>query len=250
MTHFPDDENKNSTNQVFPHMSARREPMFNIPVVIGFFVAAIVGVHLVRVLVLSSEQNFQLILLTSFIPAYFSFPLDTVPYPLARYWSPVSYALLHGDWTHVFVNLLWLIAFGSAVARRFGASRFLLFSMFAALAGAGAHYFMHPFEATPVVGASACVSAYMGAAARFVLGPGGLGAGRPGIHVHAKALSLIQALSNRNVILFVGVWMALNFLFGTGFLPIAGEGVKVAWEAHVGGFVFGLLGFSFFDPKT
>jgi membrane associated rhomboid family serine protease len=50
------------------------------------------------------------------------------------------------------------------------------------------------------------------------------------------------------IILFVGVWLGLNLLFGTGLVPIAGEGVQIAWEAHVGGFVFGLLAFSLFDP--
>lgn len=229
--------------------SGGREPAFNLPPVIILFSVLFVVIHAARTYLLSTDQDFQVILQFSFIPAYFTFPLNEVPYPASRYWSYLSYALLHGDWTHVFVNLLWTVAFGSVVAKRFGGIRFFAFSALAAVAGALAHFAMHPNDITPVIGASACVSAYMGAAIRFVLGPGGLAAGQQrGAAFQPPALSLIQALTNRNVVLFVGVWLALNLLFGTGLVPIAGEGVQIAWEAHVGGFVFGLLAFSLFDP--
>ena len=226
----------------------RRQPALNLPTVIVCFIVAIVLVHAVRTYLLGSEQDLMVILRFSFIPAYYTFPQELVPYPSSRFWSPVSYALLHGDWTHVMVNLLWLVAFGSAVARRFGALRFLVFSLFAAIAGALVHFLMHMSDHTPVVGASACVSAYMGAASRFVLSPAALGTMRNGAGAHPPALSLFEALTNRSVVMFVLVWFGLNFLFGSGMLPIAGEDVRIAWEAHVGGFVFGLLAFSLFDP--
>ncbi len=227
----------------------KKQPAINLPPVITALVAIFIIVHAARVYLLSPEQDFQVILQFAFIPAFFTFPLDQVPYPASRYWSYISYAFLHGDWTHVFVNLLWMVAFGSAVAKRFGSMRFLAFTLFAAIAGALAHFALHPKDVAPVIGASACVSAYMGAAIRFIMGPGALGAGRAGAGSYQPpALSLVQALTNRNVILFVGVWFGLNFLFGTGIVPLAGEDVKIAWEAHVGGFLFGLIGFSLFDP--
>ncbi len=229
---------------------AKREPALNLPPVIVLLIVIFVGVHAVRTLLISPDLDYQVILAFSFIPAYFTFPVEQIPYPMARYWSSVTYAFLHGDWTHVFVNLLWMVAFGSVVAKRFGGQRFLLFSLFAAIAGAGAHFLMRPGDITPVIGASACVAAYMGAASRFVLGMSGLGAAAMRNGYQPPALSLLQALTNRNVLIFIGVWMALNFLFGTGFAPIAGEDVKIAWEAHVGGFLFGLLAFSLFDPYS
>ncbi len=226
----------------------KREPALNLPSVIITLIVVVVGIHAVRTYLFSALQDYQVIFNFSFIPAYFTLPLNEVPYPMARYWSAVSYAFLHGDWTHVFVNLLWMVAFGSAVAKRLGTTRFLLFSVFAAIAGALAHFIMRPGDVVPVIGASACVSAYMGAASRFVLGRTGLGAGAMRNDCHPPAMSLLQALTNRNVLIFVGVWMVLNFLFGTGVMPLAGENVEVAWEAHVGGFLFGLLAFSLFDP--
>jgi membrane associated rhomboid family serine protease len=247
---LPDSTDQHEWQNRSPHVnSSRREPAFNLPPIIILFSLLFVIIHAARTYLLTSEQDFQVILQFSFIPAYFTFPLDEVPYPASRYWSYLSYALLHGDWTHVFVNLLWTVAFGSVVARRFGGSRFFAFSAIAAIAGALAHFAMHSSDITPVIGASASVSAYMGAAIRFVLGPGGLAAGQQrGVVSHPPAMSLIQALTNRNFILFVGVWLGLNLLFGTGLVPIAGEGVQIAWEAHVGGFVYGLLAFSLFDP--
>ena len=47
---------------------------------------------------------------------------------------------------------------------------------------------------------------------------------------------------------FVIFWFGLNFLFGSGILPLGVEG-QIAWEAHMGGFLFGWLGFAAFDQK-
>lgn len=242
-SHIPPEQGENW--QTTPE----RQPALNIPPVITALVALLILIHVARMYLLTPQQDFELILQFSFIPAYFTYPLEQVPFPASRYWSFMSYAFLHGDWTHVFVNLLWMVAFGSVVAKRFGASRFLAFSLIAAIAGALAHFITNMNDVTPVIGASASVSAYLGAASRFILGPGGLAAGQMrGGSYQPPALSLSQALTNRSVLLFVGVWLALNFLFGTGLAPIAGEDVKIAWEAHVGGFVFGILAFSLFDP--
>ncbi len=225
-----------------------REPALNLPWAITVLVLLMIVVHAVREYLLTPEQDFLIILKFSFIPAYFTSPLDQVPYPMARYWSAVSYAFLHGDWSHVMVNLLWMVAFGSAVAKRLGTSRFLLLTLFSAVAGAAAHFMVHPQDITPVIGASACVSAYMGAACRFVMGASALRISSAGAgDYHPPALGLVEALTNRNVIIFIGIWLALNFLFGTGLVPIAGADTQIAWEAHVGGFVFGLLAFSLFD---
>lgn len=226
-----------------------RQPALNIPPVITVLSILFVLIQAARSYLLTPQQDFEFILQFSFIPAYFTLPLDQVPYPAARYWSYFTYAFLHGGWTHVFVNLLWMVAFGSVVAKRFGAVRFLMFSLLAAIAGAAAHFITNMNDVSPVIGASASVSAYLGAASRFILGPGGLAAGQMrGGSYQPPAMSLAQALTNRNVLLFVGVWFALNILFGTGLVPIAGTDAKIAWEAHVGGFLFGILAFSLFDP--
>jgi hypothetical protein len=66
---------------------------------------------------------------------------------------------------------------------------------------------------------------------------------------HVPAAPLLAAFRNPRVVAFVGVWFALNLLFGLGSLSIAGASNQaVAWEAHLGGFLAGLLLFSSFDP--
>ncbi len=47
---------------------------------------------------------------------------------------------------------------------------------------------------------------------------------------------------------FIAVWFGLNLLFGMGTVSVTGEDQSVAWQAHVGGFVAGLLLFGLFDP--
>jgi membrane associated rhomboid family serine protease len=61
-------------------------------------------------------------------------------------------------------------------------------------------------------------------------------------------LSLMRALRNTRVLGFLGVWFGVNFIFGIGSLAIGADGASVAWQAHIGGFVAGLVLFSLFDP--
>jgi membrane associated rhomboid family serine protease len=175
-----------------------------------------------------------------------------------KLWTLVTYAFLHGDWFHVLVNSLWLLAFGAAVERRFGAVRFLLFFLVTALAGALAHYATHRLDWLPVVGASAAVSGAMAAATRFVFQPGApLGGGFAGFAYdpaqgdrafQRRALPLAAILRDRRALTFLGIWFIFNYLTGVGALPSGPEQATVAWQAHVGGFLVGLFLFRFFDP--
>ena len=56
-----------------------------------------------------------------------------------------------------------------------------------------------------------------------------------------------QLWRNSRAMLFIGIWFATNILFGAGLVPILGEETSVAWEAHIGGFLVGLLLFPLFD---
>jgi membrane associated rhomboid family serine protease len=172
----------------------------------------------------------------------------------AKVWTLVTYALLHGSWAHVGVNCIWLVAFGPPIARRFGATRFLLFFATTAVAGALAHWAVSPMDFSPLIGASAADSGLMAAAARFIFqpgaalgGPDGYSATLSGSEVHAPAASLTELLSQRRALIFIGIWMATNFVFGAGAQTLGASEAPVAWVAHVGGFVAGLLLFPLFD---
>lgn len=220
-----------------------REPVFNLPVVIVWFGAFLIAVHSIRVLLLKPDQVVWMFEAFAFIPARYSEIAAQLPIPMAAWWSPVTYSFLHGGWAHLFMNLLWMAAFGTPLARRIGTARFLALSVIASLGGAGLHLAFHPGDLVPVIGASAIVSGHMGAASRFAFQGGRRGM----ITADGPALTLVQSFTNRVFLTFMGVWMALNLLFGSGAVQIGGADQPIAWQAHIGGFLAGMLFFSFFD---
>lgn len=163
-------------------------------------------------------------------------------------WSLLTYALLHGSWSHVLLNVVWLAAFGAPIARRLGAARFLALCVATAIGGPLAHWPAHSTDFTPMVGASAVVSGMMGAAAWFVFARSASGALiDPNAHLRRRE-TLPQMLRNKRTMTFFGIWFALNFLFGVGAAPLGISEGGVAWEAHVGGFLVGLALFPRLDP--
>ena len=106
----------------FLHPGPARQPAFNVPAVVAGLIVVLAGLHGLR-MALSPAQSDAVVTAYAFIPARLLFAGSlwdkAVPF--------VSYLGLHGDWTHVGINCLWLLAFGPIVARRFGAPLFLLF---------------------------------------------------------------------------------------------------------------------------
>lgn len=237
-------------------MIRRREPIFNVPPAVLATVAALVAVHAFRVLVLSESEDTRFLLTFAFIPARYDADLlvgGAFPggFP-AELWTFFTYAFLHADLLHIGLNLAWLLPFGTALARRFGTWRYVVFMLVTAAAGAFAHLVSHPGAMVPMIGASAAISGAMAAALRFVFQDGGpLGLLRG--HGVAKAYqvpaaSLAATLCDPRFLVFLGAWLGLNLLVGLGSVSIAEAGEEIAWQAHVGGFLAGLLLFNAFDP--
>ena len=158
----------------------------------------------------------------------------------AKPWSVLTYALLHGSWTHLLLNSIWLLAFGSAVARRFGSVRFVAFMALTAIGGALGHLLTHTEDVVPMIGASAAVSGCMAAALRirFQAGAplGGFSIG--GIEAYRlPALGLRDIFRERRAMMFLMVWLVMNILTGIGAPEFGLADAAVAWEAHIGGFV-------------
>lgn len=232
-------------------------PAFNAPAVVLGLVGALVGVHLITVFMDVAEQN-RMIAYFALSPARYA-PLasgEVLTFPggiFADIGGFVTHIFLHADWTHLLFNSVWLLAFGAPVARRFGAIRFLVFFFLCGIIGGITHVVLHSGELAFVVGASGAISGLMGGAARFVFlagGPLGLMTARdPSLPGAPRAqATILQALTDRRTLIFVGVWMGLNVLFGVSGISVSGETVSIAWEAHLGGFVAGLLLFGLFDP--
>lgn len=224
-------------------------PAFNVPAIVLLAIASLVAVHLVRTQLLGQAADLEVLLDYSFIAACYEDASDVcaLRLPGAGLWSPVSHAFLHADWTHLAANALWLLAFGTPVARRIGALRFSAFALMGAIAGAGLFYLFNPLLLAPMVGASGIVSAVMGGASRFALGSMGRLTSRD--IAHAPRLGILQSLSDRTVLFFVAIFFLTNLLIGSGLGSAFGGGLQIAWEAHLGGFAFGFLGFGLFDRQ-
>src|SRR5882757_9092084 len=224
----------------------RREPMLNVPAVVVGLLVLLALIHALLVLLLTPEQTTELLLLFAFIPArYDPSVMPDIAWPggfAADIWTFVTYALIHADLSHLIINGVWLLAFCSPLARRFGTLRFMAFMAATAVAGAAVHLVTHWGELLPVIGISASISGAMAAAMRFAFQRGGPLASlrnRDDDAYRVPAASLAASLRDPRVLTFLAVWYGVNILFGL--IPIGGAGVEqaVAWQAHIGGFFAG-----------
>ena len=235
-------------------MTRRSEPIFNVPAVVIAVIAACVVVHLVRVYVLSEEDDLYFLATFAFIPArYGATAVIEGELPggwAADVWTFVTYAFIHGNATHLIVNSVWLLPFGSALARRIGTIRFLLFFAVTAAAGAAFHLATNFGTVQVVIGASGAISGYMAASVRFAFQRGGpldlLRSGDPAAY-RVPSVPLGALVRDMRIVAFIGAWLGVNMLVGLGGLAMPGVEQAVAWQAHIGGFLAGLFLFDLFD---
>jgi len=234
-----------------------RYPVFRAPGPLVGLVAVLFGIHLARGF-LDPQTDYQLLLTFALFPARYAPALDGATYifPGGIYgdvWSLLSYAFLHGDWLHLFFNAIWLLAFGTPVARRLGTGRFMAFYATCAVVAAVVYAAAHAGALVPVIGASGAISGIIGAAALFVFDAKGP-LGRFGFDHSAQALRAVprqpahKALSSGPALVFTGIWLGLTVLTGILGIGAAGDAANIAWEAHLGGFIAGILLFPRFDP--
>src|SRR5246127_1089341 len=120
-----------------------------------------------------------------------------------------------------------------------------------AAAGALAHLVTHEHAVAQMIGGFPSVSGAMAAAMRFAFVRGSFlsfSRGDADAAARVPALPLMRALRDGRVLAFLAVWFGVNVIFGVGSIGIGTEGASVAWQAHIGGFLAGLVLFSLFDP--
>ena len=208
-------------------MSRASPPALNLTRATGGLLAINIVVHLAR-LAMSVEAEQQLLLGAGFLPSLFLVPGHGLMAPeSALQWiSPFSYGFLHGDALHLLVNMGFLLAFGTAVERRIGAGRFLIFYLLVgALAVIGTSLvFWLTLNPVLLIGASGAVAGLFGAAARFIFGR-----------------------DRRRGLIMVAVFIGINLVFGLAGIANFGGLRGIAWEAHVAGLVLGYLCFPLFE---
>jgi len=159
------------------------------------------------------------------VPANYSHHLET---PLG-YLPFITSAFLHGSWMHIIGNMWILWLFGDNVEDKMGRPKFLVFYLTCALIAALAHFFFNYNSTVPVVGASGAVAGVMGA--YFLM------------FRQSKVLTFLPPffLFNIPAWVFLGFWALLQLWGGASGLMAAGDTQSVAFWAHIGGFVAGMV---------
>jgi membrane associated rhomboid family serine protease len=230
-------------SQPEPPARPPRQPVFNLPPALFATLLLLILIYVGQSLLPGDGLDWFLFNF-GFIPLRYAVSLAEQGPQL--YWTPVTYSLLHGSIEHIVFNGLWLMAFGAPVVRRIGAFRFVVFWVLSAVASAALHAALNWGSEGLLIGASGVVSGLMGAACRFAF-PSGRAGPRPA-HLNPR-LSVPQAMRSRTVIIFMLFWLIGNALIAVG-VPLVGDGSQeIAWDAHIGGFVFGFFLFALFDRK-
>ena len=224
----------------------KEPPAISAPGIILVSLAVLVCLHVYRQL-LSDDDDLELLLVFAFIPARYAVPGSFPGGFPAGIWTFFSHALIHGDWTHLLLNGIFMLAFGSAVARRLSPAGFLLFNSVCVLAGAAMQLIANWGETIIMIGASAAVSGQFAAAIRLLYGHRERGSLFPAAPAERGPAPLANVLRDRNALIVIAVWAGVNYLSGTGATDPDAQGSGVAWEAHAGGFAAGLLLFGIFD---
>jgi len=223
----------------------RPAPIFNAPPVVVWLAAAFLAVHVIFQVAGERFANWLLLVL-AFIPLRLVEGGSALPGgEIARVTQFVSYGFVHGDWMHLAMNSFWMLAFGSVAARRLGATRFLLFSALAAAVAASFSLVINWGQEMVLVGASGAIAGQMAIAVRLIFAHGGSLRTIMQRDVNqAPAEPLFKLFTNRSAVIFLAIWLGLDIL--TASSGVLTEG-RIAWEAHLGGFLTGLLAFPLFD---
>ena len=139
---------------------------------------------------------------------------------------------LHGSWMHLFGNMLYLWIFGNNIEDVMGSTKFVMFYLLCGIVAAFSHALTDPASTVPMVGASGAISGILGA---YLL-----------LFPHARILLLAPIVGTTYVPagIVLGFWFVMQILSGGASLGSQGGGV--AFFAHIGGFIAGMVLIGFF----
>lgn len=209
-------------------------PRFNTPYVNYFLIAANVVVFLFEVM-LSQPYRTAFVFQFGFVPARLTEFVAGAPIPVDAAFLPVLTSMfLHGSWLHLIANMWALWIFGDNIEDYLGHGLYLLFYLLSGVAASALHTLFNVVSTVPSVGASGAIAGVMGA--YFLLYPA------------AKVLTLVPFF----FVFFVRLpaWVVLGYWFVAQFLSGAATSIAsnttragggIAFWAHVGGFVAGLV---------
>ena len=182
---------------------------------------------------LSGNGQEQFYYLFGVVPARFLFPdwAAFVGFPATGAAPFITYMFLHAGWLHLIMNMWMLWIFADNIEDVMGPGRFLAFYLLCGLAALALHLFFNITATTPIIGASGAVAGVMGG---YVL-----------LYPRGRVLTFIPIIIIPYIVslpawVFLGFWFASQVLSGL-FEQFTGHAQGIAWWAHVGGFVTGMV---------
>jgi membrane associated rhomboid family serine protease len=155
-----------------------------------------------------------------------AFPVRLYPGPTPIYLTLLSAMFMHGSWLHILGNMLYLWIFGDQIEHLLGRGRFVVFYLLCGLAASVAQILYSPDGVVPSLGASGAIAGVLGA--YMVKFP------RNRVRVLVG-----RGLTTMPALLVLGLWIVLQFFAQVG--TPASEATGVAYMAHIGGFVAGIV---------
>ncbi len=157
--------------------------------------------------------------------------------PHKNVWLSILYTMfLHGSLFHIGGNMLFLWIFGNNIEDKLGKVRFIIFYLLCGLIATYAQTFVSPSSGVPQIGASGAIAGVLGA--YIVL--------FPRARVRTLFFFFLIFFLDVPAVVLLGLWFALQLLQGVG--PAATSG-GVAYMAHVGGFIAGMILLFVFRPR-
>jgi membrane associated rhomboid family serine protease len=188
---------------------------------------------------LSRESIIQLFYLFGVVPARFTNPewAASIGFPIGSYWSLLTHQFLHGGWLHIVANMWTLWIFGDNVEDRMGPLRFIIFYLVCGVLAALTQVLVTPDATIPSVGASGAIAGILGAYLLFF--------------PTARLIVLIPILFfpfffELPAVIFLVLWFLIQLFSGTAMLASPQQVGGIAFWAHIGGFIAGMLLCRFF----
>jgi len=209
-------------------------PTYSTPWVTLIIIAANIGVYVWQLF--SPLSDMVIVSRYGAIP-YALTSFDTIQ-PISPFATVFTSMFMHGGIWHLLGNMLYLWVFGDNVEDAMGHFRFLFFYLSSGIVAVYSHALTDPDSLVPMVGASGAVSGVL--SAYLLLFPGA----RVATLVFFGLFWIVQIPA----IIVIGMWAVVQFMNGMVSAAVEQPGGGVAWFAHIGGFLFGMLTIRFWLP--
>lgn len=211
-----------------PYGTYENEPRQRFPYITALLVLANIAVFVIQVSILA---EFGVAGLSAFFDQYAAIPADITadsPFQIGL----VSSMFMHGDLLHIASNMVFLMAFGDNVEDRLGHARFLAFYLLSGLLATIIYVLFNMDSTVPLVGASGAIAGIL--AGYLMLHPKG----------QVKGLFVFIIIPFRLMlpaVFFIGYWFIVQLISGAASFDDVSDASGVAYLAHVGGFLAGLV---------